>query len=114
MYFYVVEFLLRFLLWCLICKGAIPGEIGRLSKMQRLSLNGNSLSSSIPYEFAENLHGLTLLTLHDNHLTGSIPQSFENFINMNWLYLYRNDFTGMSYRTYINVMPKQCLYTVVD
>lgn len=41
-----------------------------------------------------NMQSLTVLVLHDNQLTGSIPESFASLKNIMYIYLYSNKMTG--------------------
>ncbi len=98
-------------------KGAIPPELGQLSRLSNLSLGSNELEGEIPPELGNlaNLHDLWLhdnqltggippelgnlaslrsLFLHNNQLTGEIPSELGNLVNLSSLYLYDNQFTG--------------------
>lgn len=63
---------------CLLChpnphpQGLIPPEIGFLSTLQQLELQGNALTGAIPKELGE-LSNLQYLGLHDNQLLGNSP-----------------------------------------
>ncbi len=52
--------------------GAIPPELGNLTSMIQLRLNGNELSGPIPPELG-NLPKLQLLYVSDNELSGCVP-----------------------------------------
>lgn len=52
--------------------GALPPEIGNLSRLHVLDMNGNSLRGAIPREFMQ-LRQLGSLNLSDNNLCGQIP-----------------------------------------
>ena len=54
----------------------IPNAIGRLSSLEVLRLNHNSLRGTIPSEISD-ISGLRQLNLHDTLLTGRIPASFN-------------------------------------
>ena len=58
-------------------EGSIPSELGLLSDLERLNLNGNSLVGSIPAEVA-GLAKLATLDLTGCFLTGTLPQRFES------------------------------------
>ena len=60
--------------------GPIPpqlGKLGNLVKLINLSLEKNQLSGQIPAELG-NLANFQVLTLHDNRLTGCIPDSLRH------------------------------------
>ncbi|GFZ12700.1 hypothetical protein Acr_23g0010850 [Actinidia rufa] len=61
--------------------GEIPAEICRLTKLQTLSLNTNSLQGQIPSDIG-NLSSLVYFTLYDNQLTGQIPTSIGKLRNL--------------------------------
>ena len=52
--------------------GSIPAELGKLSKLWYLNLQGNALTGSIPAELEE-IKGLRWLRLQGNKLTGCVP-----------------------------------------
>jgi len=52
--------------------GSIPAELGNLSALTVLGLNGNQITGSIPAELG-NLTALTRLDLSGNRITGPIP-----------------------------------------
>ena len=74
-------------------EGAIPGQIGDLSGLKNLYLNGNSLTGAIPGELGS-LTNLERLLLHDNDLSGSIPPELGNSTKLKWLFLDDNALTG--------------------
>ncbi|CAL5365342.1 unnamed protein product [Camellia sinensis] len=63
---------------------------------QKCSLQGNSITGSIPIEFG-NLTSLTMLDLENNRLTGEIPSSLGNLKKLQFLYLNQNNLTGSSH-----------------
>ncbi|KAM7460783.1 hypothetical protein LguiB_035858 [Lonicera macranthoides] len=73
--------------------GTIPQEIGRLSKLTRLSLSRNSLSGGLPVSLA-NLTSLTWLNLSSNSFSGPIPSEIGNLANLSFLDLGNNYFSG--------------------
>ena len=73
--------------------GGIPAELGSLTNLITLSLNGNELSGQIPKEL-EGLTNLRELRLDDNTLTGEIPVELGNFTNLQDLRLSNNTLTG--------------------
>ena len=73
--------------------GTIPSELGNLSNLRDLSLNGNQLTGGIPSELG-NLANLQGLSLWGNQLTGVIPKELGNLANLRWLWLSSNQLTG--------------------
>ena len=73
--------------------GAIPFELGNLSKLERLSIQYNQLTSSIPSRLS-NLTELTSLRLNGNRLTGTIPLKLSSLNNLQILLLDNNELTG--------------------
>lgn len=59
----------RILCFCLGHSGLIPPELGLLSALQQLELQGNALTGVIPKELG-GLVNLQYLGLHDNQLLG--------------------------------------------
>ena len=73
---------------------AIPPELGNLSNLEGLVLDGNELSGAIPPELG-NLSNLTELRLSENQLSGAIPSELGNLSNLERLTLGgSNQFTG--------------------
>jgi hypothetical protein len=54
--------------------GTLPAELGSLTTMIEMYLDGNQFSGTIPKEFGGLLE-LAICTLHDTRLTGSIPSA---------------------------------------
>ena len=73
--------------------GSIPPELGNLPQLNSLALNGNQLTGSIPEQLGDLLQ-LQYLYLNDNQLTGSIPAQLENLSQLIFLLLYGNQLTG--------------------
>ena len=72
--------------------GAIPGELGNLSNLERLYLSFNQLSA-IPKELG-NLSSLRSLSVSSNQLSGAIPGELGNLSNLERLSLTGNELTG--------------------
>ena len=62
----------------MVCPGEIPAELGSLSNLTELWLNGNALSGEIPPELGNlaNLTDLDLTGMVD--LRGCVPSSLED------------------------------------
>lgn len=73
--------------------GAIPAELGHLTNLAELSLDGNELSGAIPAELG-NLDNLTGLHLSGNQLSGSIPAELGDLTNLRQLNLSGNELNG--------------------
>nr|XP_011460511.1 PREDICTED: LRR receptor-like serine/threonine-protein kinase FLS2 isoform X2 [Fragaria vesca subsp. vesca] len=71
----------------------LPASIGKLHKLQYLTLQGNSFLGSIP-ESIGNLSSLKELTLSSNHLNGSIPESLGQLSELVHLDLSHNLWEG--------------------
>jgi Leucine-rich repeat (LRR) protein len=62
--------------------GTVPTEIGLLTRLNHLELDGNRLTGSIPTEIA-NLGGtLTRLSLSHNNLSGTLPTELGMLSNL--------------------------------
>ncbi|XP_057548346.1 polygalacturonase inhibitor 1-like [Amaranthus tricolor] len=73
--------------------GPIPPFIGKLTNLQYLSLNWDSLSGPIP-NFLSQLTNLATLSLNNNHFTGTIPSFLGHLPFLIGLDLYENHLTG--------------------
>ena len=71
----------------------IPPEIGQLTNLTELYLNGKGLVGEIPPEIGD-LTNLTLLNLNYNQLTGQIPLEIGNLVNLIILQLNKNNLSG--------------------
>ncbi len=74
-------------------RGEIPGELGHLTELQMLYLSQNQLTGLIPRELGQ-LTKLRLLDLHENQLTGEIPGELKQLTTLQFLLLYGNELTG--------------------
>ena len=73
--------------------GAIPAQLGNLTGLEDLYLDGNRLSGSIPTRLGR-LTNLVWLYLARNQLSGSIPTQLGNLTNLTHLLLERNALSG--------------------
>ena len=73
--------------------GVIPPELGRLTYLDALWLNGNRLSGEIPPELG-GLVNLNTLLLYTNQLSGEIPSQLGTLTNLRILRLSGNSLTG--------------------
>ena len=77
-----------------IVTGTIPPDIGRLTMLELLELNNNSLLvGPIPPELG-NLTTLSVLDLDNNNLSGAIPPELGDMRGLGRLGLQANDLTG--------------------
>ncbi len=73
-------------------KGGSVSLLGGMSKLERLSISGHSLSGDIG--FITDLLHLKVAVLSGNSISGSIPDSIDNLIHLTELYLSNNSLTG--------------------
>ena len=73
--------------------GEIPAELGNLTNLRLLGLDGNQLTGEIPAELGS-LTNLQVLSLPTNQLTGEIPAELGNLTNLRELGLGGNQLTG--------------------
>ena len=73
--------------------GAIPPELGHLTELTSLWLGGNQLTGAIQPKLGQ-LTKLTSLWLDGNQLTGKIPPGLGHLANLNSLWLGGNQLTG--------------------
>jgi Leucine-rich repeat (LRR) protein len=74
--------------------GIIPAEIGYLTELTDLDMNGNSLQGVLPQLMFRNLKKLKRLNLHMNDLFGGIPKELGLLKNLKELTLFGNFFFG--------------------
>ena len=74
-------------------RGSIPPRLGRLSKLEHLTLCYNQLSGSIPKQLG-NLANLEDLLLANNQLSGSIPKQLGKLSDLTRLWLGSNQLSG--------------------
>ncbi|KAG1338175.1 putative LRR receptor-like serine/threonine-protein kinase [Cocos nucifera] len=73
--------------------GSIPREIGNITSLKLLLLNGNQLSGSLPEEIGY-LSNLDRLQIDQNHISGPIPKSFGNLKRVKHLHMNNNSLSG--------------------
>lgn len=73
--------------------GTLPSEIGNLTNLESLMLEGNNISGQIPTEMGK-LSKLVSLDLSNNHLSGPIPQSLGQLQSLTYLRLNNNSLSG--------------------
>lgn len=73
--------------------GDLPIELRNLANLKELLLPGNQLTGSIPARLGD-LAKLETLNLAGNSLTGSIPATLGNLVNLSFLDLSVNNFGG--------------------
>ncbi|KAK1734332.1 leucine-rich repeat domain-containing protein [Skeletonema marinoi] len=74
--------------------GTVMPEYGNLVNVSYLMMDFNKLVGTIPPELGKLTQLSGWLSLEGNSLTGTIPQSFVGFTNATWIYLNQNDLTG--------------------
>ncbi|EOA23507.1 hypothetical protein CARUB_v10016698mg [Capsella rubella] len=73
--------------------GHVPLEIGKITSLRLLLLNGNKFTGSLPPELG-NLQNLNRLQVDENSITGSVPSSFGNLRSIKHLHFNNNTITG--------------------
>ncbi|KAK9743095.1 hypothetical protein RND81_03G216900 [Saponaria officinalis] len=74
-------------------EGTLPSEIGRLTTLQYLMIDGNFFHGDVPSSFAS-LASLQEINFSRNNLSGTIPAFFSRFSLINHLDLSYNNFEG--------------------
>lgn len=75
--------------------GTIPPEIGNLSALGSLAMDGAGLTGTLPPQLG-NLLSLWYLGITSSNISGTIPPELGNLANLNYLYLYFNSNLGGS------------------
>ena len=91
----------------------ISPEIGNLTNLSKLYLYSNQLTGEIPPEIG-NLTNLTGLLLYDNQLTGTIPTEIGNLTNLEVLYLSDNQLTGEIPESMCNLVDNNCFIFIYN
>ncbi|CAA6662942.1 unnamed protein product [Spirodela intermedia] len=82
--------------------GEIPGEIWGLRNLEVLDLEGSSVSGALPSRFPQ---GLRVLSLGANQISGKIPASLSDCLNLEILDLSRNQING-TVPAFLGGLPK--------
>lgn len=80
-------------LWYNFFDETLPAALGKLEKLQRLSLGKNRLHGQIPDDIGK-MANLGLLDLNTNLISGSIPPSLCTLPQLRYLYLSHNRLSG--------------------
>ena len=83
----------KLLLWGNSFEGPIPEELGQCAQLQQLEAQKNKLSGPIPTTIGQ-CKQLRVLVLYENQLCGSIPETLGYCVNLQELYLNDNQLTG--------------------
>ncbi len=73
--------------------GALATQLGNLTGLRRLDLNGHGLTGVIPTQLG-NLTALTYIDLAGNALTGSLPTQLGGLTKLEYLWLWRTGLSG--------------------
>ncbi|KAK9743089.1 hypothetical protein RND81_03G216500 [Saponaria officinalis] len=76
-----------------LLEGTLPSEIGRLTTLQYLKIDGNFFHGDVPSSFAS-LASLQEINFSRNNLSGTIPAFFSRFPSIHHLDLSYNNFEG--------------------
>jgi hypothetical protein len=74
-------------------RGSIPFQLGSLTKLEYLYLDGNELTGTIPMELSK-LSSLLHLKLQSNDLSGTVPMELSFLTNLITLELQQNNLIG--------------------
>ena len=66
--------------------GPLSGNIGKLTQLQRITIDGNSLSGELPSELGQ-LQALKEIEMSNNEWIGTIPSSWEGMASLEALFL---------------------------
>ncbi|KAK8573123.1 hypothetical protein V6N13_099938 [Hibiscus sabdariffa] len=73
--------------------GSIPKEIGNISTLELLLLNGNNLTGSLPDELSY-LSNMNRFQIDQNNISGQIPKSYANLSSVRHLHFNNNSLSG--------------------
>ncbi|XP_068654171.1 probable LRR receptor-like serine/threonine-protein kinase At1g56140 [Aristolochia californica] len=89
--------------------GPLPPSIGNLTRMQYLSLGINALSGPIPKELG-NLQDLIMLSISSNRFIGPLPDELGNLRNLQQLYIDSSGAVGQIPSTFANLQSLQIVW----
>jgi len=73
--------------------GSVPEFLMKMSSLERLELEHNSLTGTLPWTLGQ-LQSLKYLNIADNSLEGTLPSSFNLLVRLRYLLAEKNRFTG--------------------
>ncbi|XP_075091112.1 putative LRR receptor-like serine/threonine-protein kinase RFK1 [Nicotiana tabacum] len=73
--------------------GGIPKELGNITSLLYLNLEGNQFSGTVPSELGKLIYMETLI-LSSNQLVGEVPTSFSELVNLTDFRINDNNFSG--------------------
>jgi len=73
--------------------GSLPKEIGFMSTLQFLAVEGNSLTGKFAPEICD-IEDMLALTMMENEFTGSIPDCVKDMSSLQMLVMSNNEFDG--------------------
>jgi len=73
--------------------GSIPAEVGNITSLELLLLNGNQLTGPLP-ETIGFLPNLDRIQIDQNHISGPIPKSFANLNKTKHFHMNNNSLSG--------------------
>lgn len=94
-------------------KGFIPKEIGKLTNLHTLDLQGNNLSGEIPKEIG-NLKQLVILRFAYNQLTGNIPEEIGFLENLEIIEIQENNLSGRIFENLGNLKKLKSFYAQLN
>lgn len=73
--------------------GQMPSQLGRLANLFEIALQSNLLSGTLSSEIAD-ISALTALFLQSNAIAGTVPRVWSKLSRLEWLWLHNNSLTG--------------------
>ncbi|KAK9221033.1 hypothetical protein WN944_009457 [Citrus x changshan-huyou] len=74
--------------------GAVPPELGYLSKLMKLFIGENHLSGQLP-DFIGNPSAIQVMIFKENSSEGKIPNTLSNLRSLFYVNINRNEFSGL-------------------
>jgi LRR receptor-like serine/threonine-protein kinase FLS2 len=93
--------------------GPIPFEIFNISTVQVISMVCNNFSGHLPSNVGFFLPNLHQLFLWENQLSGTIPNSISNALQLTLLNLSNNSFSGLIPKALGNSLSGSMLQTII-